>query len=95
MSFPGHELPLGEEDLEVEEEDEDEGNEEGAKGGVHDVACFGLVRLDRLVNAWPFSGHPLLYIVLSSKNICPKMRKMRIIWWRMRGFEERAYDVAS
>ena len=35
----GHHLPLGEEDLEVEEEDEDEGNEEAAKGGVHDVAC--------------------------------------------------------
>ena len=51
----GHHLPLREEDLEVEEEDEDQGDEEGAQGGVHNVAwcksrsvisvLFGIGRL--------------------------------------------------
>ena len=34
----GHHLPLGEEDFEVEEENQEQGDEEGPKRGVHNVA---------------------------------------------------------
>ena len=34
----GHHLPLGEEDFEVEEENQEQGDEEGPQRGVHNVA---------------------------------------------------------
>ena len=72
----GHHLPLGEEDLEVEEEDEDQGDEEGAQGGVHDVSCHKLSVL--VVKSMPKSVKGFQ----KRKKYMPPISKRNLQMWR-------------